>query len=48
MPVVCGGCHQPAKWATMKPLDEPTVAYDLTVNDRRFLRTLRIAASEDE
>jgi hypothetical protein len=44
---VCPSCKlDPAHWTTMAPEDsiEPVKPYEVTTNDRRFLRSLRIAA----
>jgi hypothetical protein len=47
IPVVCPGCHRSSRWSTtprMSDHGEPMVPYEITVNDRRFLKSLRIAS----
>lgn len=47
IPATCPACDQETSWTTVPPSsDTPTVAYKLTVNDRRFLRSYRIAAED--
>ena len=45
LPVVCPSCKRTAKWATAPVVartDAPRVAYALTFNDKRFLRSIHI------
>lgn len=54
-PVKCPGCGRVAKWSTtpgnlVKPkhAKEPRVKFDLTLNDKRLLKSLRIETEEDD
>lgn len=42
IPVKCPACDRVTRWTTSLPLDRPKVPFALTLNDRRFLRSLRI------
>lgn len=46
LPTKCARCgsEQDDLWITSDQLPEPCVPYDLSVNDRRLLRSLRIEA----
>jgi hypothetical protein len=44
IPPVCPGCLRTGNWTT-KP--GPKIAYQLTNNDKRFLKTLRIQPEDD-
>ena len=49
LPTVCPSCTHRTTWTTLAPdhaSDQATTPYALTHNDRRFLRSLRIAADE--
>lgn len=39
----CKDCKATDQWSTVPPGSEPEVDYELSANDRRFLRSLRIA-----
>lgn len=46
LPAVCPGCERRGEWTSdvpAKPSTKPAIPFDLTVNDRRFLKSLRIA-----
>lgn len=44
VPRVCPDCERETTWTTMLPrCGDPMISYDLTTNDKRFLRSLRIA-----
>jgi hypothetical protein len=53
-PAVCPGCERVAKWSTTpgnvvkERRKGPRVPWDLSRNDRRFLRSLRIDPEDDE
>lgn len=51
IPISCGQCGATGEaWWKLLPHwreGEPRVAYELTWNDRRWLRSLRIAADEE-
>lgn len=45
VPRICPGCDRETVWTTMAPVsDVPRFAWELTFNDRRFLKTIRIDA----
>lgn len=41
VPLTCDGCKSATTWRTA---DDPRVAWDVTHNDKQFLRSLRIDA----
>lgn len=49
LPLICKGCKRSAKWNT-EPVaprtSEPRVPYLISLNDKRFLRSLHIKADE--
>lgn len=44
LPSVCLGCGMTGWW---RADGEPAVPYELTLNDKRFLRSLRITPEDD-
>ena len=44
-PDLCPKCDEKGDWLSMVP--DPKVPYALTFNDRRFLRSLKVEASDD-
>lgn len=46
LPAKCGACDRVTRWVESLPLDQPKVPYELNINDKRFLRSIRVA-SED-
>lgn len=42
IPAVCPACEQETSWTTTWPHEDPRFPFSLTVDDRRFLRSLRI------
>lgn len=42
-PDVCTGCGTVGKW---RASSEPRTRYELTLNDRRFLKSIRVLAEE--
>lgn len=43
----CPKCLRPALWSTLPPPASSTRAYTLTLNDKRFLKSLRIDPDVD-
>lgn len=43
VPLVCPTCEQETSW-TRTPLGPWPVAFNLTVNDRKFLKSIRVSA----
>lgn len=54
-PAICPACQRAASWTAIPPHgirpaahpDDPKRPYDLTLNDRRFLRSLRIETDSE-
>lgn len=47
VPRICPACQQDTRWTTVAPIaDHPNTPFRVNINDRRFLRSLRIS-SED-
>lgn len=47
VPRVCPACEQETSWTTAMPMSsDPRVPYEVSLNDRRFLRSLRISPEE--
>lgn len=44
LPHVCPNCEQPAFWLSFTE-SSPLVAWELTYNDRQFLRQIRVTVS---
>ena len=47
IPAVCPSCSAETTWTTFAPPSVPRVQWTLTLNDRRFLRSVRIAHDDD-
>ena len=43
-PAICPACGKAAHWSTEPPRDEPKRAWEITANDRRLLKSLKIHA----
>lgn len=46
LPAKCGACDRVTRWMEDLPLNPPKVPYELNINDRRFLKSVRIAADD--
>lgn len=44
VPPICPRCGKPTIWVSAFELNPPKVKYDVTINDVKFLRSLRIAS----
>lgn len=44
LPALCPNCGQPANWSDTL---EPRVRYELTFNDKRFLRSINVQWREE-
>lgn len=47
IPTLCPNCLQETSWATSPIATSAAFPFKLSVNDRRFLRSLHIAADEE-
>lgn len=47
IPSVCPACEHDAGWTTRWPHEDRRFPFVVTKQDRRFLRSLRIASDED-
>lgn len=47
IPIICPHCERTALWTTEQPEPPPVKPYVLSENDRRFLKSLRIASNND-
>jgi hypothetical protein len=46
LPAKCSACDRVTRWLTSLPVDPPTVPYKLEPMDRRFLKSIRVAADD--
>jgi hypothetical protein len=44
VPRICPFCERAASWTTVPPPEDPKVEWELTPNDKRFLRSIRVNA----
>lgn len=50
VPSMCPACSRPAHWSTMQPearYQPPKDPWKISVNDKRFLKGLKIRAEDD-
>jgi hypothetical protein len=45
-PVRCPQCGRPGSWTTFRPVTEPETPFHTSVDDKRFLSTLKIDGAD--